>query len=351
MEQSYGIESVIGKTSSSEVEPQLSVVLITPDDFETVRRTCEHLAAQTIHDQIELILCVPAVDSLRADDVLLARFRSVEFVETAKCRVVAQAKALAARKASTPYLAYIEEHAFPAPSWAEHLLEMLRQGFAAVGPLMVNANPKLPASWANFVIEYGPWAGWSEAKAHAHLPGNNGSYRRDALLQFGDRLEAMLDAESLLHWELGRQGERLRQDPRAKVFHVNITAFRPFWRVHFHYARMFAAARRAHWPVWKRAIYAGAGAAIPLIRLKRHWPDIMRVTPVAARTTSFWAWFALGLTTAAAGEVLGYLTGAGSSREHIYWLEFHRPRYLSAKDAMPERSAVLAPMETIATSV
>lgn len=315
--------------------PALSVIVITPDRFETVRRTCQCLAAQTIAGQLELVLCVPRARELEADQKILARFGTVTLVETGDCRVVARAKAMAAQEASAPYVAFIEEHAFPHPKYAQRLLETLEEGYAAAGPLMVNANPKLAASWANFVIEYGPWAGWNEARSPAHLPGNNGSYRREALLSFGPQLEAMLDAESLLHWELGRRGERLRQETDAKVFHVNITAFQPFWKVHFHYSRMFASARAASWPLWKRLVYTAGAGLIPLVRLKRHWPDIRRVTPPDARGAGFWALLGLGLASAAAGEGVGYLFGAGGSRERIYWLEFHRPRYLAKGDTIP----------------
>ena len=321
--------------ASTQSTPALSVVVITPDRFDTVRRTCHCLAAQTIASQLELVLCVPEARELEPEVDILARIGKVTLVETGECRVVAEVKALATRRASAPYIAFIEEHAFPHRHYAERLLEALEQGYAAVGPLMVNANPKLAASWANFVIEYGPWAGWNEARSPAHLPGNNGSYRRDALLSFGGQLEAMLDAESLLHWELGKRGERLWQATDAKVFHVNITAFEPFWKVHFHYSRMFASARAARWPIWKRLIYTGGAGLIPLIRLKRHWADIWRVTPSTARGAAFWGLLALGLASAAAGESAGYLIGVGKSREHIYWLEFHRPRYLAKGDSIP----------------
>lgn len=321
---------------NSHIAPSLSVILITPDTFETVRRTCGYLAAQSIAERLELVLCVPRKSELHADTEMLARFCRVTLVETGDCRVVAQAKAMGVRRASALYVAFIEEHAFPHPQYARHLLESLEQGYAAAGPLMVNANPKLAASWANFVIEYGPWAGWTEARSPAHLPGNNGSYRRESLLSFGSDLETMLDAESLLHWELGKRGERLRQEPRAQVFHVNITAFQPFWKVHFYYSRMFASARAAAWPVWKRVIYAAGGALIPIVRLKRHWPDVRRATPAPCRNSAFRTFLALGLVSAAAGEIVGYLAGAGRSRERIYWLEFHRSRYLAKNDEISD---------------
>src|SRR5688572_30475750 len=42
------------------LEPDLSVILVAPDRFETIRRTVECLRAQTVRDRIELIVVVPA---------------------------------------------------------------------------------------------------------------------------------------------------------------------------------------------------------------------------------------------------------------------------------------------------
>ena len=47
----------------------LSVILITPDTFETVRRTCGYLAAQSIVERLELMLCAPLKAELHADVV------------------------------------------------------------------------------------------------------------------------------------------------------------------------------------------------------------------------------------------------------------------------------------------
>ncbi|MCL4783463.1 MAG: hypothetical protein KJZ70_10550 [Bryobacterales bacterium] len=111
--------------------------------------------------------------------------------------------------------------------------------------------------------------------------------------------------------------------PRVgRIFHVNITAFQPFWKVHFHYSRMFASARGARWPIWKRLIYTGGAGLISLVRLKRHWPDIRRVTPPRCTRHGL-----LGASHARPGE---------RGRGRIYWLEFHRARYLAGNDSVPD---------------
>ena len=50
---------------------------------------------------------------------------------------------------------------------------------------MRNANPKSAISWANLLIEYGPWLDPAPAGKASHLPGHNSSYKRDVLLGYG----------------------------------------------------------------------------------------------------------------------------------------------------------------------
>ena len=38
--------------------PEMSVVIVTPDGYETIRRTVEHLRAQTVKDRLELVIVV-----------------------------------------------------------------------------------------------------------------------------------------------------------------------------------------------------------------------------------------------------------------------------------------------------
>ena len=54
-----------------------------------------------------------------------------------------------------------------------------------------------------------------------HLPANQSCYQRDVLLALGDRLAPLLQAESVLQWELQAKGLRVRQAPGAFVYHLN----------------------------------------------------------------------------------------------------------------------------------
>jgi hypothetical protein len=315
--------------------PSLSVIVITPDNYGTIADVMRHLHAQENHQEIEIVICAPTCAALGPEPSEWKDFAAVQVLEIGDMRIIAQAKALAVKKAAAPIVAFAEEHSFPARGWARAFIERHREPHAVVGPVMVNPNPNLPVSWANFLIEYGPWMAPSAAGCRTHLPGNNSSYKRDVLLAFGDRLTAVLDGETLLQWELAAAGHSLFLEPRAATRHLNITRRSSFRRVHYQYGRMFASQRAASWSVFRRLLYGFGSPLIPLVRLRRHLPDVARNPKLPRLSMSFWKFVALGLFDSARGECVGYLTGPGDSREHVFELEFHRRQHLDPADSVP----------------
>jgi hypothetical protein len=292
------------------------------------------LLAQTRRSELEILLCAPTRDAIGPERPEWAGFHSVRILETGPVKIIAEAKALAVRNAAAPIVAFAEEHAFPMPDWADALIRRHAEGHAVVGPTMVNPNPGKAISWANFLIEYGPWMSPATPGPRSHLPGNNSSYKRDVLLAFGDRLAEALDAETLLQWRLLANGHTLYLESAAVTRHVNITRVASFRRVHFQYGRMFAAQRCREWPVLRRLCYAAGSGAIPFIRLARLWRDLRRSPVLPRSSAAFWFYLGLGLADSAAGEAAGYAAGPGDSREHIFELEFHRQRHLHPSDVL-----------------
>ena len=43
---------------------QISVVLVTPDRYDAIRKTMEHLQAQTVLDQLEIVIVAPSAATL-----------------------------------------------------------------------------------------------------------------------------------------------------------------------------------------------------------------------------------------------------------------------------------------------
>src|SRR3954464_6331753 len=112
--------------------PAMSVVVVTPDTYETVRETIKHLRAQNVKERLEIVLVAPSADALGADEKELAGFRRFSVVPVGHMRSTARARAAGVLKASAPVVAFAEDHAFPAPGWAEALINAHRKEWAAV---------------------------------------------------------------------------------------------------------------------------------------------------------------------------------------------------------------------------
>jgi hypothetical protein len=60
---------------------QMSVVLVTPDKYDAIRKTVEHLRAQTVLDQLEIVIVAPSAAALNFDAADLKAFGRVRVVE------------------------------------------------------------------------------------------------------------------------------------------------------------------------------------------------------------------------------------------------------------------------------
>lgn len=304
--------------------PDLSAVLACADSYPTIAATMEHLRAQTIRDRIELVLVVRSKTELALPPNAAAGFFGVEIVEIGAFETIARANAAGVRRANAPVVALAEDHCFPEPEWAAALLRAHEGPWAAVGPVVANANPDSAVSWADYLIGYGPWADPTPSGEADLLPGHNSSYKREVLLAYGDRLEAMLASESVLHMDLRSRGERLYLSAEARAAHVNFSRTASWLAVQIHNGRVFGAARARDWPLLRRLFYAAASPLIPLVRCwrasralclpGRPRRELPRVLPALA----------LGLALDGVGQMLGYAFGAGHSLEKLADYEFRR---------------------------
>ena len=311
----------------------MSVVVITPDCFATVRKTVRHLRAQKVSGSLELVLVAPAANGLRLDEAEVEDFFSYKIVEVGPVSSTARARAAGVREASSPIVALAEDHSYPAPGWAEALIARHSEGWAAVGPVVENANPRSMTSWANLLIEYAPWLAPAEGGEREHLPGHNASYKRQTLLQYGDRLEAMLDAESVLHWDLRARGERLYLEPRARTFHQNFSALLPSLTLRFNGGRLFASARARVWPAWQRLLFTLGSPLIPAVRCLRIMRELFRPGRPRHLLLRVLPALLIGLAFDGAGEMVGYAFGPGDAMAKLSDMEFHRERYFAGHDA------------------
>jgi hypothetical protein len=318
--------------------PALSVVLATPDAYESVRLTMRYLRAQTVREQLEILLVGPNEDAVTAPESDLTGFWGSQRIAVGPVTSISHANAAAIRRARAPLVTLAEDHCFPEPGWAAALIAAHNAPWAVVGPTMRNANPATLVSWCDFVVGYGPWMDPVEAGPVPFLPGHNSCYKKAVLLEYGDRLEDLLEAETVLHFDLRQQGYRLGLEPAARAAHTNFALLSSWLPVMYHQGRVFGASRASTWRPGRRLLYAGASPLIPVVRLWRCLRDLRRLESQAPSPVRLLPLLALGLALDGAGQMMGYLFGVGAAVETVAHYEFHRFRHVPDAD----RRAALA---------
>ena len=308
----------------------LSVVLVTLDNYSRLRKTMAHLAHQTARHSIELILVSPS----KLTDVPpsgLACFSRVVFVETGPFPDTGHARAAGARACTAPIIAFGEDHCFPEPDWAAHLIEVYSGPWAAVSPAMSNANPGA-VSDVDFLLNFGHSA-WPLPEGAAQItPWHNTSYRRELLHGYGDRLPHMLEAEIRIHDDLHRRGLRMFMAGQMRVHHVNLSRSSSFLACQFFGGRLYGAARAESggWNLGRRLFYTAMLPLIPFRRLPEVLGNAKRTE--TELTLAFWLACAGGLLASALGEVSGYILGQGDMGRRRITYEFERQRHIKPSD-------------------
>lgn len=323
--------------------PALSVVLACTGPLESIAATVRHLAAQSIRERIELVVVGPASEAAAPSPAGADGFWGYRFIAIASVDSIARANAAGVRAARAPVVALAEDHCFPQPGWAAALVDAHEGPWTAVGPAILNANPGSRVSWADFLIGYGPWAEPIATGEVPFLPGHNSSYRREVLLEYAAGLEAMLEAETVLHLDLGARGHRLLLCSAARSAHVNFSLLRPWLRVQMHNGRVFGGVRALGWSRRRRALYCAASPLIPLVRLSRAARTARRLARVHPGVSRSVPLLVLGLVLDGVGQMLGYALGPGGSVGELARYEFRRIDFVRAPDRALFEAASAAP--------
>lgn len=313
--------------------PQLSVILPAHCRSENFRLALARIRSQTISSRLELIIVVPSEEELHLEPEELAGLFSYKVLGIGPFQEGGKAKAAGVKAATASLVAFMEDHSYPHPGWAEALVRAhLKGNFAVVGPVMLNANPSSAVSWGCFLVFYGYWMAARPQEELRHLPGNQSCYRRDILLEYGSRLPDMLQTESVLHWDLLAKGFSLYQESEARMYHLNFSRISPVLREYFLTSRVFASNRVSSWGTFKKAVYTLGSTLLPPVRFVRVLKYAKRAKlrmRVLIRASSA---VLLILFAGTLGEMFGYASGSGKARERLMKLERKRDTNLTSRD-------------------
>ncbi len=301
--------------------PDLTAVIVVGTRRKRAQRSLDSLGSQTAASRMEVLIM-----DLSDEDtppLVAPPAVQVDFVRRPGWENWCWARAEAVRRAQSPVVAFIEDHCYASPRWAEHLLDAYQGPWAAVGYGFANANPETFIARTSFVDAYGRWSHLRPPGPTRFLPGQNVSYRRESLLSFGERLGRLLTPDFVIHEAMIARDMPLFSETRAVAAHENFEFVGGQLGAHFAFARLLAA-RRAESKKFSlpRRLFYGL-AVIPgaplintarLVRAALMHPEMRRsLLPALPICTATYL-------ISCFGESLGYLIGQGSSEEEtIYW--------------------------------
>ncbi len=292
--------------------PQLSVVIASLNGLRYIRACLESLHAQTGGIDAEIIVAdcvgrdVTAFIAQTYPDVMVIAFDTPKSVPELRAAGI-----LAARG---DIVAMTEDHCLATPDWfAAMVYAHQRLPNYAIGGAVDNAATESRIDWAVYFCEYSAYSSpISEGVTH-DLPGPNVSYKRAAVEAMRDMLQAGGYWETFLHERLESMGQALYADPTIRILHKKNFTRAAFLSERFHYGRWYAGTRNQFISTGKRLFYLIFSLALPPLLIKRlydrvksrggHMNEFRRCLPLIALFTLAWA----------AGEFVGYATGAGQS--------------------------------------
>jgi hypothetical protein len=318
----------------SDIAPALSVVLVTPGRYERIRKTMNHLHAQSVRERMEVLIVCPSLAELDACMDGWHDFRQVRCIEAGAIRSTGAMRAAGALQARAGVVAFAEDHCFPGAGWAEALVEAHRENWTGVGATLTNANPASLLSWADLFLNFGPCVMRKLGGASHFIPWHNSSYSKTALNEYGDDLARMLEVEGMLHLDQEQRGRELFLCAAATVDHVNISRFDSFMSGHFWGSRMFCAAliREKRWPAWKKLALALGSPALGFVRIGRAIREIRRSGKQRSLLPAVLPALCAGAAAISFGTLTGALFGAGNAVTHRISVEFYRDRHVREED-------------------
>ena len=315
--------------SSSDI-PALSVILVIGGQRERERLALKSLLEQSAIDRMEILLydlgptdCTPIPGSDHPR-VRLTRGTPDDLLGEARARGI--------RAARAPVVCFMEEHCEMQPGSADAFIRAHEGPWAAVGGSFINANPDSGRSSQAFRINYGIYLRPQRGRGRTRLvAGQNSTFKRDVLLRYNKQLEALLNADLVLQWQMLRDGYEFFHEPAAKIAHRNENTYRSLATGIFYWNWCFSHMRASFfgWSKLRRIVWFLLTPLIPWVRLARMFSWMPRFG--VSRFLTFLADipFIVGMNyCAAAGQAAGLLNKLDKGARAFSHFEMNEPRLL-----------------------
>lgn len=316
---------MITRGTSSSSPPVLSAVVVFGAQRARAERCLQHLLAQTALDRMEIVIIDIAADTapVKGTEQAIVRWRHhPEFQR------FGQARAEGLRQSRGLFVAFLEDHTYADPRWAENVIDAFARPVDLVNYAMSTANPERVLCRMFMMAEYGRWLDPARSGYIAISAANNAAYRRAALEPYWNRLDELCESEYTLHREMQATGSRVWLAADAKMAHETWIRFWDGVYANNNMKRLLAASRATSgkWSTPTRVMWAAGMVVTPFLHI---WRLAVSLVRRPAHWPLFWATMPLMLfmyTCNGWSEAMGYLFGEGDSGVRFRDLELSIPR-------------------------
>ncbi len=290
----------------------VSVIVTSYNSIHSLELCLDALSRQPEAQEIVVADC----SEVNPASFLKPRFPAIEFLYFTGLRSVPELRWAALRATSGNVVAAVEARCVPADDWCAQLdaAHRAHPDAPAIGGPVTPAECSSPRDLGLYFCEYGLYAPPAEQGPSPDLSGANLSYKRNALLESQDLLDAG-KWETLLHARWREQGRWPRLCPATVVFY-NSMPLATALRQRFWYGWGYAAERVARRSRWIAFSFALAAPLLPFVLTRRLWLSAKKKRSLRAFRRAF-GWILLFQFAWAGGEFCGYLFGP-PRRSRIY---------------------------------
>lgn len=306
----------------------MSVILTTPDNYETIAKTISYLRQQTVKKSLEIVIIAPSASEITDHIDKIDDFYAIRIIEIGEIKSIGFCYAQGIRYSQADIVALAEDHSFPDSDWAQYLIKAHEQPWAVVGSVIKNANPDNFVSQVDMLGTFSNWLDSTPSGIMNSLPFHS-SYKKKVLLSYGEKLEKMMENDLVLHWDLRNKGYELYLESRAKTSHINIGNLLVWFKLQFYFGRVFAydRANNENWHLPKKIFYVTVFPLIPFIHFGRIYKKLQECQLQNLLSFKLCLTLFSGLIINAIGQAIGYISEIGHTRLKLSKFYFHRELY------------------------
>lgn len=292
--------------------PKLSILIGSQNAKQTIIECLTSIERQGVNESVEIIVADYSTDGTA--EIIERKFPSVKLIKFTKPMLIPELWGAGIFHCSGEVIAITTAHCIPAQNWVSEILKAHNSSYAAVGGAIECMEGASLVDWAIYFCRYSSYMEPFSKGIVQEIPGDNASYKREAL----ERCKELLENgfwEIVVNARLRRDGMELLALPSIVVYYKKSFDAAAFIRQRYYHGTHFGSTRAMDFSLLKRIVYILMSPLIPFIifshisrqvfKKKRHLKEFVLSSPILFLFLSSWA----------TGEFYGYLLSLWKTRK------------------------------------